>query len=114
LHAGVDDGDCRVAPGSLEGEEQRQWPADGESPADHHRMASLDGNVVGVQQFEDARRRARQRSPGHAVDQAPEVDRVQAVDVLVRIDGEQRQPPRRGPSRQGHLDQERIDGQDPR
>ena len=49
---------------------------------------ALDGDVVGVQELDDARRRAGQRA-GRAHDQAAEVHRVQPVDVLGRVDGQQ-------------------------
>ena len=62
-HAGVHDRDRGVAAGPLEGEQQRERPADGEPAADDHDVAALDRDVVGVQQLEDARRACRAAAP---------------------------------------------------
>ena len=78
-----------VQAGALEREEVGQWASDGDTAADDHHVAALDRHVVGVEQLDDPRRRARQR-PRRAEHEAAEVDRVQPVDVLGRVDGEQR------------------------
>ena len=52
-------------------------------------------------------------TPGRADHEPAEVHRVQPVDVLVRVDGEQRLLLVE-PAGQRHLDQERVDGRGPR
>ncbi len=87
--AGVDHGDSGVAARALQRQQQRQGSADGDATTDHHDVPSLHGHVVGVEELDDARRCARQR-PRRAHHQTPQVQRVQAVDVLGVVHGQQR------------------------
>ena len=58
-----------LQPGRFERQQQGQRAADGQAPADDDDVPPLDRDVVGLQQLDDAGRRARQR-PGRAHDQA--------------------------------------------
>ena len=95
-----------LQPGPLQREQVGQRPADRHAAADDHDVAALDRDVVGVQQLDDARRRARQRAR-RAEHEAAEVHRVQPVDVLGRVDGQQGRSSSR-PVGQRQLHQERA------
>src|SRR5215210_2934044 len=77
----VAEGDGRVAVQ----EEQRRGLADDVAAADHDRIGALQPDPVLVQQREHAERRPR-HVPGRPGEQEPRVDRVEAVDVLHRVD----------------------------
>ena len=68
-------------------------------------MLTLDGNVMRMKQLDDARRGAGQRPRG-THDELSEVHRVQAIDVLGRINGKQ-DPLLIHPCRQGKLHEDR-------
>ena len=68
---------------------------------------ALDRDVVGGQELDDAGRRAGQRAVG-SHDQPAQVHRVEAVDVLVRVDG-QEHPLLVEAGREGELHQVGVD-----
>ena len=70
-------------------EQQRERPAEREAAAEDHDLATRHGDLVVREQRLDARGRARNRT-GHAEHEPAEVHGVQAVDVFVGIDLEQR------------------------
>ena len=67
------------------GQQQAERAADGDAAADDGDVRARDRHVVPAQQLDDALGRARQR-PWLAEHQLAEVDRLQAVGVLVRVD----------------------------
>ena len=81
--------DRRVRVRLLEREQHRERPADREPAPDDHDVPAFDRDVVVHEQRLDAERRARARSD-RAHHEPAEVDRVQAVGVLGRIDRVQR------------------------
>ena len=87
--AGVHHGDRGVGVGPLEGEQVGERTADGEAATDDDDVLPLDGDVVVDEQRLDAGGGARQR-PVDALHEVAEVDRVEAVDVLGRVDRQQR------------------------
>jgi hypothetical protein len=70
-------------------EQHGEGPPERGAAAEDHHLASGDWYLVVRQQRLDARRRAGQRA-GQADGQAAHVERVHAVDVLVRVDALQR------------------------
>ena len=67
-------------------EHQRHRLADDVAAADHHGVAAGHRDVRAAQHLHHPGRRARAQR-GAVLDQPPDVDRAEAVDVLVRIDG---------------------------
>ena len=67
------------------GQQQAQRAADRGAAADHGDLGAVQRYVVAAQQVHDAARRAGQRA-GEAEHEPAQVDRVQAVGVLVRVD----------------------------
>ena len=88
-YAGVHDRDRRVRRRPLLRQQQRERPAEREAPPEDHDLASRHRDLVVREERLDARGRARNRS-GHTEHEPAEVHRMQAVDVLVGIDLEQR------------------------
>ncbi len=86
---GVHDRDSGVGRGALLGQQERQRATERRAAAEDHDVATGDRDAVVGEQLLDARRCARPRA-GQADGEAAHVDRVHAVDVLVRVDGEQR------------------------
>ena len=104
----VDDGHRGVAARPLQREEQRERAADRQPAPDDDNVATLHRHAVVAEQLDDPGGGAGKR-PLDAHDEPTEVHRVEAVDVLVRVDGEQR-----GElvevTRQRDLDEEGVDG----
>ena len=67
------------------GQQQTERATDGDAAADHADLGAVELDVVRAQELDDAARRAGQRRVGH-VHEPAEVDRVQAVGVLGRVD----------------------------
>ena len=67
------------------GQQQAERAADRGAAADHGDLGAVQRDVVPPEQVHDAARRARQRA-GEAQDEPAQVDRVQPVGVLVRVD----------------------------
>ena len=82
LGAGVAQGHGGVL--AAAGEQQAERPADGDAATDHDHLGARDLHAVTAEQLDDAARRAGQRT-GLAEHEPAQVDRVQAVGVLVRV-----------------------------
>ena len=86
--ARVHNGDRGVGGCALEGHQKGHRSPDGEAAPDDHHMAALDRHAVVLEHDLDAPGRARQR-PVDAHDKATQIDGVEAVGVLGRIDSEE-------------------------
>src|SRR5829696_7646960 len=105
--AGVAEGHGGVGPRGLGRQEHGQGPADQQAPADDDHVAALDRDPLAAQQLDDADGRAG-GEPGVAAQQPALVLRVEAVDVLGRVDGVL-DLDRVQPGRQRQLDQDAVD-----
>ena len=88
-NTGVHDRHCGVKPWPLERQQQGEGPTYREPTADDDDVLATDGNVIGMKQLDYPGRSAGKR-PWCAHHEPPEVHRMQPVNVLVRIDCEQR------------------------
>ncbi len=87
--AGVAQGDGGVL--RTAGEQQPQGTAHGDAASDHDDLRALERHVVAAEQLHDAARGARQRGLLHE-DEPAQVDRLEAVRVLDRVDQVQHAP----------------------
>lgn len=85
--AGVTQGDRRVL--AATGQQQADRPADGDAAPDHSDVGSVERDVVSTEEMDHAARGAGQRGL-LAEHQAAEVDRMEAVGVLLRGDALER------------------------
>ena len=82
------DGDGGVRVFTLQRQEIRQRAPDREAPTDDHHVFALDLDAVTHEELDDAGRGAGD-GPEVAHHQAAQVDRMEAVDVLLGVDGQQ-------------------------
>ena len=75
--------------GSFKRQQVRERPPDREAAPDDDDVLALDRHLVHHEQRLDPERRARPGCVGHSHDELAQVDRVQAVGVLVGIDREE-------------------------
>ena len=88
-HAGVHDGHRRVRGRALLRQQHRERPAERRAPPEDAHLMARDRDLVVREQRLDPRGRARHRARASTA-RAGHVHRVQPVDVLVRVDLEQR------------------------